>query len=111
MILLWWLFITSQLPFDYITHYNNRVKEKRQGYREIRSNQGFEYQNTRSDFKCCDYSEKNKKQYVRLQLSIPEIQGAFLDKVTPDVDGFTNETVVHQCDVQVVENTFANDSK
>ena len=54
---------------------------------------------------------KNEKQYVRLQLSIPGTQGAFLDKFTPDIDGFTDEPVVHQCDVQFVENTFADDSK
>ena len=34
----------------------------------------------------------------------PGTQGAFSDKVTPDIDGFTDEPVV-QCDVQVVENT------
>ena len=38
-------------------------------------------------------------------------QGAFLDNITPDIDGLTDEPVVHQCDVQVVENTFVNDSK
>ena len=38
-------------------------------------------------------------------------QGAFSDKVNPDsFDGFTDESVV-QCDVQVVENTFIDDSK
>ena len=47
-------------------------------------------------------SEKNEKQYVRLQLSITGTQEAFLDKVTPDIDGFTGEQVV-QCDVQVVK--------
>ena len=35
-------------------------------------------------------------------------QGAFLDKFTPDIDGFTDEPVVHQCDVQLVENIFIN---
>ena len=47
-------------------------------------------------------SEKNEKQYVRLQLSITGTQEAFLDKVAPDIDGFTGEQVV-QCDVQVVK--------
>ena len=35
----------------------------------------------------------------------------FLDKVTPDVYGFTDVPVFHQCDVQFVENTFVDDSK
>ena len=56
-------------------------------------------------------TEKNEKQYVRLQLIIPGTQGAFLDKVTPDIDGFTDEPVLHQCDIQVVEYTFVDDSK
>ena len=38
-------------------------------------------------------------------------QGAFLDNITPDIDGLTDEPVVHQCNVQVVENTSVNDSK
>ena len=38
-------------------------------------------------------------------------QGAFLDNITPDIDALTDEPVVHQCNVQVVENTFVNDSK
>ena len=38
-------------------------------------------------------------------------QRAFLDKVTPDIDGFTDEPVVYQCDVQFVENIFVDDSK
>ena len=38
------------------------------------------------------------------------IQGTFSEKLTPDIDGFTDEPVV-QCDVQVVENIFAYDSK
>ena len=33
--------------------------------------------------------------------SLPETQGAFLDKVTSDTDGFTDAPVVHQCDVQI----------
>ena len=41
---------------------------------------------------------------------IPGTQGAFSDKVTPDIDGFTDEPAV-QCDVQVVENIFIDDCK
>ena len=51
---------------------------------------------------------KNGKQYVRLTLTIPGTQGAFLDKVIPDIDGFTDAPVVYQCYAQVVENTFVN---
>ena len=37
-------------------------------------------------------TEKNEK--VSLTSEIPEIQGAFSEKVTPDIDGFTDEPVV-----------------
>ena len=43
------------------------------------------------------------KNSVTLQ-GYPGPQGPFSDKVTPDIDGFTDEPVV-QCDVQAVENT------
>ena len=58
-------------------------------------------------------TEKNEKQYAKLEISIRRIQGAFLDKVVSDIDGFTDEPVVHQFHVQVVENTFVDldDSK
>ena len=36
---------------------------------------------------------KNEKQFVRLQLSIPGTQRAFLDKVNPDINGFTAKPV------------------
>ena len=47
-------------------------------------------------------TEKNEK--LCHTTAIPQIQGAFSDKVTPNIDGFTDEPVV-QYDVQVVENT------
>ena len=34
MIILWWLFIASQLPFDYNVQYNNKAKNKR-GHKEL----------------------------------------------------------------------------
>ena len=64
-------------------------------------------------------TEKNEKQYVRIcpiyigqiiQLGIPGTEEAFSDKVTPDIDGFTEESVVRY-DVPVVKNTFIDDSK
>ena len=42
-------------------------------------------------------TEKNENQCVILQLSIPGIQRSFLDKVTPDIDGFAVEPAFHQC--------------
>ena len=39
-------------------------------------------------------TKKNEKQYIRLQLSIPGTQGAFLDKVAPDIDDLGQETLV-----------------
>ena len=58
-------------------------------------------------------TEKNEKQYMRqiIQLRIPGPQEAFSDEVTPpDFDDFTDGQVV-QCDVQVVRNTFVDNSK
>ena len=52
-------------------------------------------------------TEKNEKQYVR---QIPGTQGAFSDKITPDIESFTDEPVV-QCDVRVVKNTLVDYSK
>ena len=54
-------------------------------------------------------TDKNGK--VRLRLYILGTQRAFLEKFTSDIDGFTDGRVVHQWDVQVVENTFVDDSK
>ena len=55
--------------------------------------------------------EKKKCQTTAKYNSITGTQGAFLDNVTPCTDGFTDEPDVHQRDVQVVENTFVDDSK
>ena len=53
-------------------------------------------------------TEKNEK--LCHTTGIPRTQGAFSDKVTLDVDGFTDEPV-DKCHVQVAENTFIDDSK
>ena len=76
----------------------------------MKSIEAVDYENTRNDFKCCDYW-KSEKQYVRLQLSIPGSQGAFLDKINFGTDGFTDEPVFYQCDVQVIKSSFVDDSK
>ena len=72
------------------------MEHKGEGYQGIRAIEVFGYENTSSDFPYCDYTEKNKKQYVRLQLSIPGTQGAFSDKVAPDIDYFRNFNVMLQ---------------
>ena len=56
--------------------------------------------------------EKNEKQYVRqiLKRGIRGTSGTCSDEVTPDIDGFIDEPVI-QCVVQVVKNTFVDDSK
>ena len=41
---------------------------------------------------------------------IPGTQVGFSDKAVPDIDDFTDEPEF-QCDVQVVKNTFVDDSK
>ena len=41
---------------------------------------------------------------------IPGTQGTFSDKFALDIDDFTDEPEF-QCDVQVVKNTFVDDSK
>ena len=73
------------------------MEQKGKGYQRIRSIEAFQYENKRSDFKCCDYWEKRKT--------------ICQTKVTPDIDGFTDEPVVYQCDALVVKNTFVDDSK
>ena len=51
-------------------------------------------------------TKKNEK-HVRLhtQLRIPGIQEAFSDKISLDIDDFTDDPEF-QCDVQVLKNTF-----
>ena len=53
-------------------------------------------------------TERNEK--LCQTTGIAGIQGAFSDKVTTNIDVFIDEAVV-QCDVQVVENIFIDDSK
>ena len=57
MIISWWLFIASQFSFDFIAP-NIMTEQKGKGYQRIRAIEAFEYENTRSYFKCCDYQEK-----------------------------------------------------
>ena len=48
-------------------------------------------------------TEKNEK--LSQTTGIPGTQEAFSEKVTPDIDVFTDEPTF-QCDAQVVENTL-----
>ena len=58
MIISWWLFMASQFSFDFIAP-NIMTKQKGKGYQRIGViDDAFEYKNTRSDFKCCNYQEK-----------------------------------------------------
>ena len=59
-----------------------------------------------------EITEKNEKQYVgqTMLLGIPGTQGTFLQKLTLDIFGFTDEPKV-QCDVRVVKTTFGDYSK
>ena len=69
----------------------------------IRTIKKFEYENTRRGFECCDYWEKWKtipRQIILLDMWGTEV--AFSDKVTTDIDGFTDEPIV-QCVVRFVK--------
>ena len=85
----------SQFQFYFIAP-NIMMEQKGKEYQGISAIEAIGYENTSSDFKYCDYNEKNEKQYVRLQLSIPGTQGAFSDKVAPDIDYFKNFNVMLQ---------------
>ena len=68
------------------------MKQKGKEYQGIGAiDEAFEYQNTRSDFKCWSWWEKWKTICQATSISKPGIQGAFSDKVAPDIDGFTDE--------------------
>ena len=77
------------------------MEQEGKGYQGIRAIKAFEYENTRSYFDIV-ITVKNEKQC--LTKGIPWTHGAFLDKFTPNIDGYTDETVV-QHGVQVVGNT------
>ena len=75
MIILWWLFMASRFPFDYMAQYNDEAK----------------------------WEEEMKKRLQMLRLlrkskpgtqSSPGTQRTFSDKVTPDIDSFTDDPVV-----------------
>ena len=58
MIILTWIFIFSHFLFDFIPP-NLMTKQKGKGYQGIGEiDERDEYENTRSDFKHCNYQEK-----------------------------------------------------
>ena len=72
---------------------NIMMKQKGKGYQRIRAIEAFEYENTRSVFKCCHcFSERNEKPCLT---QIPGTQGASSDNVTPNIDGCTDEPRVY----------------
>ena len=71
------------------THYNAGAKREGVLLRVIEaSHLSIEIQQVTSNVAI---AEKNEKQYVRLQLTIPRTHGTFSDKVTPDIYDFTDE--------------------
>ena len=70
------------------------TEQKGKGYQRIRSIEAFEYEIQEMNSNIA-ITEKNEKQYARLQLSISRTQGKFLYKVTPDIEHFTDEPVIH----------------
>ena len=68
------------------------TEQKGKRYQGIPAIEAFEYQNKRSDIKCCADGEKwkKKKKKARVQLSISEAQGPFSDKVAIGIDVFTD---------------------
>ena len=89
----------------YLAQHNDEAKREGAGSRATKA---FEHENTKSTSNFA-ITEKTEKQYVRLQLRILETQGAYSNKVAPDIDCFTKEAVV-QCDLEVVKNAFVDDS-
>ena len=77
------------------------MKQEGKGYQKIRAIKAFEYENKRSYFNIV-ITVKNEK--LCLTKRIQWTYGALLDKFTPNIDGFTDETVVGH-GAQVVGNT------
>lgn len=70
----------------------------------------FEYKNTKKWLTKLRFILRKLKNNQIIQLGIPEPQGAWSDELIPGINDFTHESVF-QCDVWVVKNTFADDSK
>ena len=80
------------------------TEQKGIGYQGIRATEAFEHENTRIDLKYCYFWGKWKTMSDYRDTRDPR------DIFRPLIDGFTDKPVV-QCDVQVAENTFRDDSK
>ena len=66
MVILWWLFIASQFSFDFVVR--NMMKQKGRGTKELE--QFMKHLSTKIQEVTSNVAvtEKNEKQYVRLQL-------------------------------------------
>ena len=106
-IILWWLFYSSLHDFHLIVLPNNNDGLKQEGVSQIQrigAIDAFKNENARHDFAAV--TEKNEKQYVRLQLKVyPRDPRAILPCISQPIfpfsqGGFTYNPAV-QCDVQV----------
>ena len=85
------------------TKFNDSEFDKRSCNKELpRAVKTFEYENTKSNAKCCDHWENNSISYLGKPCGYSRAPGAFADKVMPDIDYFTDEPAV-QCDVSVAK--------
>ena len=93
MIILWWLFIALKVFICFYRAQNIMMTQKWKGYQGTgATDEAFEYENTRSEFKCCNYREKLETIRQTTAISITGTQGAFsVDKIAPDFDDFTDE--------------------
>ena len=96
MIIIWWLFIDFQFPFDFVIS-NVMVELKRKGYQEFIEQLKHLRQKIQEVASNVAIA-KIEKQYVRLQLI------RFFN-FAPDIVGFTDESVV-RCHVRVGKKYF-----
>ena len=99
----WYLYYFMVFPFDYI-QLTIMTVEKRKMYQVIRATDKHLSTKIQELISNIVIWEKWK---TLSDIRIPGTQIIFSRKVSPDIDGSTDEPVV-QCDIQVVENTFAD---
>ena len=83
LIILWWLFMLHS--FHFILSHKIMKQQKGKWYQGTEAiDEAFEFENTRSEFKCWDYREKWKAICQATVISISGTQVAFSDKVACD---------------------------
>ena len=102
----WYLYCFMVSPFDYIKPTIITV-QKGKMYQGIRATE--KYLSTKIHELIWNIVIWEKWRTLS-DIRVPGTQGTFSRKVTPDIDSFTDETVI-QCDVQVVEHNFVDDCK